>query len=75
MEAIKKKMQALKLEKENAVDRAEAAEQAARDANVRAEKVWYIYIFSFKILHIISGNVAQSKVSRGLSSVSRIKSK
>lgn len=45
MEAIKKKMQALKLEKENAVDRAEAAEQAARDANVRAEKVWYIFFF------------------------------
>lgn len=39
MEAIKKKMQAMKLEKENAVDRAEAAEQAARDANIRAEKV------------------------------------
>ncbi|KAG8200370.1 hypothetical protein JTE90_028551 [Oedothorax gibbosus] len=38
MEAIKKKMQAMKLEKENAVDRAEAAEQAARDANIRAEK-------------------------------------
>ncbi|XP_054720529.1 tropomyosin-like [Uloborus diversus] len=38
MEAIKKKMQAMKLEKENAVDRAETAEQAAREANIRAEK-------------------------------------
>ncbi|CAL1299431.1 unnamed protein product [Larinioides sclopetarius] len=38
MEAIKKKMQAMKLEKENAVDRAEEAEQAAREANLRAEK-------------------------------------
>lgn len=56
MEAIKKKMQALKLEKENAVDRAEAAEQAARDANVRAEKVWYF--FAFKILQVVFGNAA-----------------
>lgn len=39
MEAIKKKMQAMKLEKDNAVDRAETAEQHARDANLRAEKV------------------------------------
>lgn len=38
MEAIKKKMQAMKLEKDNAVDRAEQAEQQARDANLRAEK-------------------------------------
>lgn len=38
MEAIKKKMQAMKLEKDNAVDRAEQAEQQARDANMRAEK-------------------------------------
>lgn len=43
MEAIKKKMQAMKLERENAVDRAEAAEQAARDANNRAEKVGYLF--------------------------------
>lgn len=39
MEAIKKKMQAMKLEKDNAVDRADTAEQQARDANLRAEKV------------------------------------
>ncbi|KAI1283019.1 Tropomyosin [Halotydeus destructor] len=38
MEAIKKKMQAMKTEKENAVERAEAAEQQAKDANVKAEK-------------------------------------
>ncbi|CAG2103378.1 unnamed protein product [Medioppia subpectinata] len=38
MEAIKKKMQAMKLEKDNAVDRADTAEQGARDANLRAEK-------------------------------------
>ncbi|XP_013791513.2 tropomyosin-like, partial [Limulus polyphemus] len=38
MEAIKKKMQVLKEDKENAVDRAEVAEQQCRDANARAEK-------------------------------------
>ena len=39
MEAIKKQMQAMKLEKDNAIDRAEIAEQKARDANLRSEKV------------------------------------
>ena len=39
MEAIKKKMQAMKLEKDNAIDRAEIAEQKARDANLKSEKV------------------------------------
>merc|ERR1739844_426175 len=38
MEAIKKKMQAMKLEKDNAMDRADACEQQAKDANLRAEK-------------------------------------
>jgi predicted nucleic acid-binding Zn-ribbon protein len=39
MEAIKKKMQALKIEKDNAMDRAEAAENQLRDSNLRVEKV------------------------------------
>ena len=39
MEAIKKKMQAMKLEKDNAMDRADACEQQAKDANLRAERV------------------------------------
>ena len=39
MDAIKKKMQAMKLEKDNALDRALVCEQQARDANIRAEKV------------------------------------
>ncbi len=39
MDAIKKKMQAMKLEKDNAMDRADACEQQAKDANLRAEKV------------------------------------
>ena len=38
MEAIKKKMQAMKLEKDNAMDQADACEQATKDAKLRAEK-------------------------------------
>lgn len=41
MDAIKKKMQAMKLEKDNAMDRADTCEQQARDANLRAEKVLF----------------------------------
>ena len=39
MEAIKKKMQAMKLEKDNAMDRADTLENAQKDAQLRAEKV------------------------------------
>lgn len=39
MEAIKKKMQAMRAEKEGAVERAETAEASAREANQKAEKV------------------------------------
>jgi len=35
MDAIKKKMQAMKVEKDNAMDRADACEQAAKDAKIR----------------------------------------
>ena len=38
MDAIKKKMQAMKVEKDNAMDRADACEQAAKDAKIRTEK-------------------------------------
>merc|ERR1712126_218823 len=38
MDAIKKKMQAMKVEKDNAMDRADVCEQAAKDAKVRAAK-------------------------------------
>lgn len=40
MDAIKKKMQAMKLEKDNAADKADAMEGQAKDANMRAEKVF-----------------------------------
>merc|ERR1719317_1019013 len=38
MDAIKKKMQAMKVEKDNAMDRSDVCEQAAKDAKVRASK-------------------------------------
>lgn len=38
MEAIKKKMQAMKVEKDNAQDKADTMEQVARDANTRVQK-------------------------------------
>lgn len=39
MDAIKKKMQAMKLEKDNAQDKADAMEGQFKDANARAEKI------------------------------------
>ena len=50
MDAIKKKMQAMKLEKDNAMDRADACEQQAKDANLRAERVSKIYDPNRKII-------------------------
>lgn len=56
MDAIKKKMQAMKLEKDNALDRAKHNEQLAKDSNLRAEKVnqlihlknvdWFRFMFN-----------------------------
>jgi len=48
MDAIKKKMQAMKLEKDNAMDRADACEQQAKDANLRAERAMWRIIFGLK---------------------------
>ncbi|VDP05381.1 unnamed protein product [Soboliphyme baturini] len=39
MDAIKKKMQAMKIEKDNAVDRADAAEEKSRQMQERIEKL------------------------------------
>ena len=38
MDAIKKKMQAMKIEKDNAMDRADQCEQAAKAAKVETNK-------------------------------------
>lgn len=39
MDAIKKKMQAMKMEKDSAMDKADTCEGQAKDANLRADKV------------------------------------
>jgi predicted nucleic acid-binding Zn-ribbon protein len=39
MDAIKKKMQAMKIEKDNAMDRADAAEEKVRQANEKLERL------------------------------------
>lgn len=39
MDAIKKKMQAMKMEKDAAMDKADTCEGQAKDANQRADKV------------------------------------
>lgn len=39
MDVIKKKMQAMKLEKDNAMDKADTCEGQAKEANLRADKV------------------------------------
>jgi len=47
MDSIKKKMQAMKLEKENAVDRAEQAEQRQKDFEEKLKAVSFIIIIIF----------------------------
>lgn len=42
MDAIKKKMQGMKIDKDAALERAATCEQQARDANLRAEKVRWL---------------------------------
>ena len=39
MDAIKKKMQAMKMEKDSAMDKADLCEAQAKDANMKADKV------------------------------------
>ena len=59
MDAIKKKMQAMKLEKDNAMDRADACEQQAKDANLRAERVsgnYYSKSYSVSYIQNYIGN-------------------
>jgi hypothetical protein len=47
MDAIKKKMQAMKVEKDNAMDRSDACEQAAKDAKV---EIWKLTAVSSLLL-------------------------
>lgn len=60
MEAIKKKLQAMKLERENALDRADEAESAKRESETKALQVTemihlqlFLVIFVNLLLYII----------------------
>lgn len=46
MDAIKKKMQAMKMEKDSAMDKADTCEGQSKDANLRADKVITMNILS-----------------------------
>lgn len=50
MDAIKKKMQAMKMEKDAAMDKADTCEGQAKDANLRADKVWARKISQFSFI-------------------------
>jgi len=62
MDAIKKKMQAMKVDKDGALERALVCEQEARDANTRAEKVSPIRRFG--VSHPISFSPRTQKKNR-----------
>lgn len=54
MDAIKKKMQAMKMEKDSAMDKADTCEGQSKDANLRADKVNKINISSKHFLTSIN---------------------
>ena len=53
MDSIKKKMQAMKLEKENAVDRAEQAEQRQKDFEEKLRAVSFLFFDQFSFLRLL----------------------
>lgn len=77
MDAIKKKMQGMKLEKDNAMDRALLCEQQARDANARAEKVKIGTRYEFVTSETIECSIGIDRETRELnmSRVDRLASK
>jgi len=72
MDSIKKKMQAMKLEKENAVDRAEQAEQRQKDFEEKLKAVSFLFFsfqlkWSFQIFYFQSeeeSNALQKKIQQ-----------
>jgi len=56
MDAIKKKMQAMKMEKDSAMDKADTCEGQAKDANLRADKVINIDFQRFIERNMINKN-------------------
>jgi hypothetical protein len=67
MDAIKKKMQAMKLEKDNAMDRADACEQQAKDANLRAERVSDVLMVFFHEKNAFFNIISRHYCIKGLS--------
>lgn len=63
MEAIKKKMAALKIEKDNALDKMETAENQLRDANLRVEKVCHSLMHFFGLFTIFLCNIRLKRKS------------
>ena len=55
MEAIKKKMQMLKLDKENALDRAEQAEAEQKQAEERSKQVGLSLGLSYRLVNKTEG--------------------
>ena len=52
MDSIKKKMQAMKLEKENAVDRAEQAEQRQKEFEEKLKAVRFISFGEYSFIYL-----------------------
>lgn len=61
MDVIKKKMQAMKLEKDNAMDKADTCEGQAKEANLRADKVLEEVADLTKKLAQVEGDLAANK--------------
>ena len=49
MDSIKKKMQAMKLEKENAMDRADQAEQKTKDLEEKLKMVRFLFVIPIAV--------------------------
>jgi len=56
MDAIKKKMQAMKLEKENAFDKADQLEQKLNEQKIVFEKVLFLIFVIIVVIKIITSN-------------------
>ena len=67
MDAIKKKMQAMKIEKDNAMDRADQCEQAAKAAKVTKNygkklKTPEFYLLDLKFLTIMNNEMEEKNM-------------
>lgn len=53
MDSIKKKMQSMKLEKENAVDRADQAEVRQKELEEKLKTVCFLFVLFFSIIELL----------------------